>query len=134
MSKKKPKSEHKKVGRPSVFTPEVVEKLKYCFAKGLTDREASDYVGISKDALYDYCAANPDFSHQKEALKGQLVVRAKFNLSDSIEIERNVQDSKWLLERKAKDEFSTRTENTGKDGEALMPEKIIFEIIESKKD
>lgn len=115
MTKTKPKSEHKKLGRPTVFTKELVDKLKYCFAKGLTDREASDYVGISRDALNKYGAANPDFIYQKEALKGQLVVRGKFNLSDAVEAG-SIQDSKWLLERKCKDEFSLRTENTGKGG------------------
>ena len=107
-------------GRKSIVTPQVVAKLDFAFAKGLTDQQASDYAGISKDCLYDHCKRNPGYSHQKESLKGNLAIRAKILLAESIE-NGNVTDAKWLLERKLKEEFSTRIEATAKDGEDFKP-------------
>lgn len=128
MTKKKPKSEHKEAGRPSIMTKEVVEKLEYAFISGLTDEEASFYAGIDRGTLYNYCKDNPDFSTRKEILKRSLVVRSKFNLATVIN-DGSVLDSKWLLERKAKDEFSLRSELTGKDGKDLIPDKILKDDI-----
>lgn len=124
MTKKKPKSEHKKVGRPTKMTPEVIEKLEWCFAKGFTDQQASDYVAIDITTLYEHCRNYPEFSHKKEALKSHLIIRSKLLLAESIE-NGNTTDGKWLLERKAKDEYSLRQETTGKDGEAIKQEITI---------
>ena len=85
MTKKKPKSEHNKVGRPTAMTKEVIDKLEWCFAKGFTDQQASDYVGIDITTLYQYCREYPEFSHKKEALKTQLVIKSKLLLAKSIE-------------------------------------------------
>lgn len=119
-------------GRPTIVTPEVVAKLDYAFMKGLTDHQASDYAGISKDCLYDHCKRNPGYSHRKEMLKGNLPIRSKILLAESIE-NGNVNDAKWFLERKLKDEFSTRTDITGKDGDPLIPPVIKVEFIDVKK-
>ena len=107
-------------GRPSVMTKEVLGKLDYAFTKGLTDQQACDYVGIHKDSLYEYGKKNPGYSDRKEALKTNLPIRAKILLAESIE-NGNVNDAKWLLERKLKEEFSTRIEATAKDGEDFKP-------------
>ena len=125
MAKKKPNS---KVGRPSVMTKEVVEKLEWAFRRGFNDEEASFHAGIDKGTLYNYCHDNPDFSTRKEMLKRCLVVRSKELLAESIE-GGDVNNGKWLLERKAKDEFSIRTEQTGKDGKDLIPDSILRDDI-----
>jgi hypothetical protein len=98
-----------KVGRPTVMTNEVVSKLEYGFMKGLTDEQCCLYVGISKQALYDYCHSHPEFTDRKELLKQQPTVQAKLNVSEEIE-NGNADISKWYLERRAKDEFSTKQE------------------------
>lgn len=98
-----------KVGRPTVMTEAVLNKLTFAFARGLTDREACLYADISTTTLYDYCTENPAFAEQKELLKEQPKMRAKLNVTDAIE--NNDKDmSKWYLERKAKDEFSAKQE------------------------
>lgn len=109
MTKKKPKSQHKEAGAPTKMTKEVVEKLEYAFMKGFNDEQASFYAEIDKGTLYNYCKLNPEFSTKKEMLKNHLVMRAKINVSEAID-GGSVLDSKWLLERKAKDEFSTKQE------------------------
>lgn len=128
MTKKKSNSTPKQVGRPSIMTKEVVEKLEHAFINGLNDQEASFYAGIDKGTLYNYCNDNPFFSTRKEMLKRSLVVRSKFNIAAVIN-EGSVLDSKWLLERKAKDEFSLRSELTGKDGKDLIADKILKDDI-----
>ena len=98
-----------KVGRPSVMTDAVIGKLEFYFAKGLSDREACLIVDIHPSTLYDYCEKHPEFAERKELLKEKPKTKAKLNLANAIENEdRDV--SKWYLERKAKDEFSTKQE------------------------
>jgi outer membrane cobalamin receptor len=98
-----------KVGRPTVMTEEVVGKLELLFAKGLSDREACLIANIHPSTLYDYCNINPEFAERKELLKEQVKTQAKLNVAEAIE-NKDVDLSKWYLERKGKDEFSTKQE------------------------
>lgn len=103
------------------MTPETISKLEDGFLKGLSDREAALYANIAPSTLYAYCAENPDFSERKEELKENVKLQAKLNVSDKILIKKDISLSTWYLERKAKDEFSPRSELTGKDGKDLIP-------------
>ncbi len=96
-----------KVGRPTVMTKEVIDKLEMLFAKGLSDREACLIADIHPSTLYDYCNDNPEFTERKELLKEQIKTKAKLNVADAIN-NNDVDLSKWYLERKSKDEFSTK--------------------------
>lgn len=133
MTKKKPKSEHKDRGRPTKITLEVVNKLREYFAQGLSDAEACSMVDIAKPTLYEYCKLNPDFSNQKEELKKRPALKAKLNVVNDIELG-DVNTSKWYLERKCKDEFSIRTETTGKDGKDLIPSVKPIELTKDQMD
>jgi len=95
--------------RPSKMTPEIVVKLEEWFAMWFTDLEACLYASISKDVLYNYIKKNPEFKDRKELLKQQPKIKAKINITKSIN-EWDKNDSKWYLERKAKDEFSLKQE------------------------
>lgn len=103
------KSGKSTVGRPTVMTKTVVSKLEEGFAKGLTDVEACLYANISKQSLYDYCKLHPEFTDRKEELKHQPRMKAKLIISDKLEAKDDY-NARWYLERKAKDEFSTRQE------------------------
>ena len=103
------KQEKNKRGRPTVITPEVLSKLEYGFMKGLTDAECCLYAGICKQALYDYCNKNPEFTDRKEDLKKQPSVKAKLNVTEAID-NGDIDLSRWYLERKNKDEFSLKHE------------------------
>ena len=96
-----------KVGRPTVMTEAVLGKLELLFAKGLSDREACLIVDINPTTLYDYCNTHPDFKERKELLKEKPKTTAKLNIAEAIE-NGDIENSKWYLERKAKDEFSTK--------------------------
>ena len=96
-----------KVGRPTVMTEEVVQKLEYAFMRGLNDIEACDYANISRSTLHNYCNDHPEFLDRKEELKHHPTAKAKLNVTEAIE-NGDEDMSKWWLERKAKDEFSTK--------------------------
>lgn len=105
-------------GRPTVMTPETIQKLEQAFLIGATDREACLVADIGMATLYEYCQDNPSFSDRKEYLKDMPKYKARLNVSDAIN-KGDKNTSQWYLERKVKDEFSQRTETTGKDGKDL---------------
>lgn len=96
-------------GRPTVMTSEVLQKLEHGFSCGLTDKEACCYAGICEATLYNYCSSNPEFLERKELLKEQPKIKAKLVIAKAID-EGSLKTAQWYLERKAKDEFSTRQE------------------------
>ena len=98
-----------KGGRPTVMTPEMVNKLEEGFLKGLSDAECCLFAGISKQTLYDYCAKHPEFTDRKEDLKKQPAIQAKMNILEALN-DGDKDISKWYLERKNKDEFSLKQE------------------------
>lgn len=111
-------------GRPTVITEEVLQKLETAFAMGCSDREACLYADICSATLYNYQNANPDFLEHKNALKEKPVLMARAVILDKLQ-DKDAETAKWYLERKKKDEFSTRQEITGEDGQNLMPTIIL---------
>lgn len=110
MTKKKLPEELETRGRKTVMTPEIINKLEQAFSMGCSDLEACLYADIGKTTLYNYQNENPEFVERKEKLKEKLVLKARSVIADSL----NKQDentAKWYLERKAKNEFSTKVEN-----------------------
>ena len=109
MTKKKLPEELEKRGRKTVMTPEIINKLEQAFSMGCSDLEACLYADIGKTTLYNYQNENPEFVERKEKLKEKLVLKARSVIADSL----NKQDentAKWYLERKKKEEFSTKVE------------------------
>ena len=116
---------HKNSGRPTVMTLEVLAKLEEGFKLAFTDEQACSHANIGKDSLYDYIKKYPKFGEQKERWKRLVDNMAKAKLVESIQ-EGDPNSVKFWLERKCKEEFSTRQELTGADGKQLMPPKIII--------
>jgi hypothetical protein len=65
------------VGRPTIMTPETLQKLEDAFALGCTDLEACVYADISKSTLYNYQEQHPEFVERKEELKEHPVLLAR---------------------------------------------------------
>lgn len=97
------------LGRPKSITPEIVKKLEEAFSNALTDVEACLYAGVSTSAFYRYCEEHLDFREWKEELKKKPNIRAKLNILKGVNAG-DINDSKWWLERKAKDEFGLKNE------------------------
>jgi len=118
-------------GRPTVMTPETIEKLEKAFAMSFTDTEACLYANISTSTFYDYCKSNPKFSDKKEALKKHPNIKAKMNILSSLD-NGDINDSKWWLERKSKDEFGTKN-TTDLNAKISNPlEHLNFSVIKPK--
>ncbi len=97
------------MGRPRKITKEVVGKLEYAFMKGFNISEACDYAAISRDTYYEKLKQSKEFSDRMERAKTNLQRKAKLNLAEAIE-SGNLDESKYYLERKCKDEFSVKQE------------------------
>lgn len=110
MTKKKNPEDYLPTGRPTKLTPETIDKLRTAFLMGCSDIEACLYADISKTALYNYQQKNPDFVDQKEQWKEQLVLKARTVIANALN-NKDENTAKWYLERKAKNEFSTKVEN-----------------------
>lgn len=97
-----------KLGRPSVITLSVLQKLEWAFKLGATDKEACNEGGISAQTLYNYQAQNPDFLEQKEAWKSSPIFKARKSVVEGLE--RNPNLALKYLEKKLPEEFGKRTE------------------------
>lgn len=93
-------------GRPTVFTPEVLQKLEQGFKIGLTDTECCCYADINLSTLYEYQKRNPEFLYKKEKWKQNPIAKAKHTIYKSLDDPKTAQ---WYLERKCKEEFSTQS-------------------------
>lgn len=72
------------MARPTIITPQIIEKLEQAFALGCTDLEACFYADISKTALYEYQEKHPEFTERKEELKMKPVLQARMTVMKGI--------------------------------------------------
>jgi len=91
--------------RPTKMTENTLQKLEFAFMAWCTDLEACLYADISDWTLYNYQNEQPSFLDRKKLLKSNVRLQARINVVNSV-YENNIEDSKWMLERVAKDEFS----------------------------
>jgi Flp pilus assembly protein TadD len=89
------------MARPTVMTPEVIDKLRQAFLIGATNAEAAHYAGIGARTLYDHIEADTEFSQQIEAWRGEPILRAKMTVARALDDDKKV--AQWYLERKAAD-------------------------------
>lgn len=131
MTKKKDPKDLLPVGRKSVMTESVIGKLEQAFSMGCSDLEACLFADISKDALYDYQGKHPEFADRKAILKQKMIFQARSVIVDSLN-KSDENTAKWYLERKAKDEFSTKVENevSGKGVNIIVADKRAKEALE----
>lgn len=109
MTKRKPPHLKEKQGRPTIMTPDIIDKLEQAFSLGASDLEACLHAGIGKSTLYNYQNQNPSFVERKELLKDKLILKSRAVLAAALG-NNDKQTAQWYLERKRKEEFSVRTE------------------------
>lgn len=131
MTKKKDPKDKKTAGRPTVMTSDVVSKLEQAFSMGCSDLEACLFANISKQALYDYQAKHPEFADRKAMLKETLILKARSVIATSLN-NKDENTAKWYLERKRKEEFSTKVENHFSGGfNIIVPDEDTKEELEN---
>jgi len=92
---------------------QIVSILKKSFQQDLNVEEACLEAGIRKSTFYCWCNASDEFSNSIAQAKQRLRVTAKKTVAASIE-KKDIEITKWWLERRAKDEFATKTETDNK--------------------
>lgn len=97
--KRPPKGRKSNAGRPTVMTPETIQKLENGFSMGLSDREACLYAGIVPQTLFNYGATHPEFMERRELLKENVRMRAKMNIHAEVAAG-DARTSQWYLERR----------------------------------
>ena len=119
----------KKNGRPTVMTIEVIEKLEGAFLLGCSDNEACFIAKISPAALYNYQDKHPEFTERKTLMKEYPTYLARQAVTNGFKRDPNL--ALKYLERKAKAEFSLRTEtDITTDGQPL---KALVEFIDARQ-
>jgi hypothetical protein len=83
-------------GRPSIYTPELAERLADHIATGLTDEEAAALEGISLSCLQVWRRENPKFL---SAIKSAEAQRLKLRLARIEAGDQGWQGTAWALER-----------------------------------
>jgi len=97
-----------RTGRPSVMTQDVVTKLEGAFVYDCSVEEACLYAGISRNTFYEFVKKYPDFQDRIEALRNAPYLVARKTLIAAAEHDADL--ALKILERKRREEFSTRTE------------------------
>lgn len=99
--------------KPKDMPEEAWKILVDAWENGLSDREASfrmsrdDGYYITEKEIRNYLDANPRMADLRDFLRADLVSKAKMNIAEAIR-EGSVSTTKWYLERKAPDEFSSK--------------------------
>ena len=100
--------------KPKSVSDEAWTIIVEAWENGLSDREASfraskeGNVRIKESDIKKWMKDNPDIADLKEHLQVQLIGNAKLLISESIR-NGDVKTAKWYLERKASNEFSTKS-------------------------
>lgn len=85
----------------------------------MTITQACRYARIDRTTYYNWCDADEGFLNKMEAAQDFATINAKRVIAEAIAAG-DVSAAKWWAERKAKDEFATRSEHTGADGAELF--------------
>lgn len=99
-------------------TEGILDIIKECWAKGCNDKEACMIAGIDKKSLNRWLYGEGEdkkfliegLLEERELLRSNPSYMARSNVYKSLK-KGNVETSKWYLERKEKDEFSTKATN-----------------------
>jgi len=108
-------------GRPTKQTPIAVKKLEEAFLMDCSIEEACFYAGISRQTYYTWIKDSPELLDRFEELRQEPFLKARKTILDNLD---QPEHAKWYMERKRKNEFAQRTENTGANGGAIEIRKV----------
>jgi len=108
------------------LTEDTVNKLEYAFSIGADVSAACYYANISRQTYYNWEKSNTELKDKFDRLKEKPVLESYKNTAEKISAG-DVEISKWYLERKRKDEFSTREEHENKEVEKFIDELENYE-------
>lgn len=132
MTGKNTQNKNNKGGRPTDKTADTVTKLIAAFHNGFNDTEACYYAQIARKTYYDWLNKDEEFSNKITYAKMHPNIKAKELVISNIN-EGDVKSAKWWLERRAKDEFSTKQEHKFDPGAPMIQIDIFGEAIKKKE-
>lgn len=102
----------------------IIQSLKPYLEASLSRNKACEAIGLTPSTLSNWVTADPALGMRLQGWENTLNILAMQNIADALTKEGEMDDarketSKWWLERRMKNEFSTRQENTGADGKEL---------------
>ena len=92
------------IGRPTVLTENVVQKLEEALRNGFSVLTACHLSGVSLSTYYDHYDQNKEFSGKMIIAKLWITEQAKKIVIQAIN-SNDLSTAKWLLERRTRDEF-----------------------------
>jgi len=95
-------------GRPTEISDVKIQKLEQAFAIDATIKEACFYADISPQTYYNWIETRPELLERLNALREKPVLQARQTIADNLKNDPKV--AQWYLERKRKDEFSSKQE------------------------
>lgn len=107
--KKGAKKDAPPVGRPTIFSDEVINKLEYAYSNDFNDSEAAYYAEISPGTLSKKYKNDPEFFERMQRFKNKTRQAAKMVISAAI-TSGEVKTAQWYAEHKMSDEYSDKTE------------------------
>ena len=107
----------KPLGRPTEKTPEAMSKIYEAAALGCTVEEMALASGVHRATLHNWMKEDEELRDRIDELKQTPYLKARRTIDKAIG--ENPQYAFEYMKRKKKDEFSERSEFTGKDGKDL---------------
>lgn len=98
------------MARPTKKNIDVVRLLEQSLQNGFTIGKACQLAGITRDTYYHWLEEDPEFSYKMTIAQNFALEVARQNVVNAIIVDKDINTSKWYLERKARSEFSTRQE------------------------
>ena len=102
------KIEKKCKGRPESIDKETIERLIDGFSKDFNVAECCRYANIYTSVYYGFINRHPEYRELFESCRQDNGIKAKNILQNSL-VDGDKETAKWYLERRRKDEYSTKT-------------------------
>lgn len=112
----------------------IIQSLKPFLEAGLSRNKACESIGLTPSTLSNWVKADDSLSIKLQGWENAINIQAMANVAAAIAKEAEMDDarketSKWWLERRMKQVFSTRVENTGADGKDLPTPVISLDVL-----
>jgi hypothetical protein len=108
-------------GRPTKLSDEILRKIEEVAALDGTIEEMAYYANIHRATLYRWIEDDDELRDRIQELRERPILLARQTVVKSLS---EPDHAFKYLERKKKSEFAQRVEQTGKDGERLIPESF----------
>lgn len=92
--------------------------------------KAAEACGVSRKYFYKFMEDYPELEEVRAEASDELLDIAEANVVQELE-RGEMKTTRWFLDRKGKDRgYTTRQEQTGRDGEPLVPHSVRREIVD----